>query len=431
MAQQFLIIAIILLPVQTFSLFLMGSRYDLSAFVLLLLAVLIVARYGIRARSAFALICFVLLHVALLSWFEVAPYYRVFSGVVWLGGLVYFLLEGKRVAYSQDVVFKLLVLVLGISALYIWLQFAALGYERPSAWFHEPSFAGLCLYSAAAGLLVSLVLVRCTPRLQVLLVGVFLVLFSAAVLTFSMHIVTFLITLGVIGVFLWVPRILSFSSVRFRLRTPVVIGVFGVFLIVVARQLLQMEHFIRRIEFANPSNYSLLSWLRGLDQMIAAMRASFLFGMGLGSVGFFDFQSRYSDILAMLGKPELNLTDAYSLAFRLVIEIGLPMFVAFLFYLAARMRAFARYAQSPPQTDGVARVAVVFNFVFAVTVIAGCLLKEPLYPQSFLYLAVLLVASIPLGVGRGRSGDGAISGRGGTTPGDVRRRPLALGGVGA
>jgi hypothetical protein len=416
MSQQFLIAAVLLLPLQTLSLFVMGSRYDMSAFVLLAFAGAVVLRRGIRARSAIALLAFILLHVCLLAWFGTAPAYRLFSGVVWLGGLLFLLLEGDRMEYRQDLICKLLIGVLAASALYIFPQYFLLALERPSAWFHEPSFAGLCLYAAAAGLLMALILVRSAPRIQLLLVALFVLFFSAALLTFSMHIVTFIITVVAAVLFVYVPRMLTLRIARFGFRTFLLVVVFGALLVYVGNQMLQMEHFVRRIDLANPTNYSLLSWLRGLDQMVAAMRTSFVFGMGLGSTGYFEFQSLYSDILTSLGKPELNLTDAYSLAFRLVIEIGLPLLLLFLLYLAARLRAFAAYVREADGTPAPMRVAVVFNFVFALGVIAGCLLKEPLYPQSFLYVAVMLVASIPLrseavarqraGLRSGATGDG-------------------------
>ena len=397
MNKSFLTIAIILFPLQTLSLFIMGSRYDLSAFVLLLLAMITIIRFGISGRSAFILACFVLLHLVLFLWFDIAPFYRVFSAYVWLGGLIYFFLEGRKIKYDQKMVFKLITLVLSISALYIFLQFFAFGQDRPSAWFYEPSFAGLCLYGAAAGLLMSLILVRHAPA-QKLMITLFFIFFAAALMTYSMHIVTFFVILSIIGI-----SIVTFHRVSFRLRTLVPIGVFGIFLAYALSEFMQMDHFTSRTDYVNPTNFSLLSWLRGFDQMLAAMKNSFFFGMGLGSVGFFEFQSEYSDILESLGKPELNLTDAFSLAFRLVIELGFPVLLILILYLLRKMRAFKRYVYSSTQTNAAIRFSVIFNFVFALTVIGGCLLKEPLYPQSFLYLAVLLVTSGPLGISQ-RSG---------------------------
>lgn len=411
MSQQLIKLAILLLPVQTFSLFLMGSRYDLSAFIVLFVAVVVIVRRGIRFWSAVTLLAFTLLHVVLFAWFGVAPFYRVISGVVWLGGLLYFILEGERIVYRQRDVHRLLVGGLSLSAAYIFLQFFMGGQDRPKAWFHEPSFAGLCLYAAAAGVLVLLIIDRTTATRQLARLVLFGFLFAAALLTFSMHIVTFLVTLVTLAAFEWVPRLIRCGVFQVRPRTAMLVAAIAVLFTVVVVQLVQTDHFAHRVDFENPTNFSLLSWLRGLDQMIAATKISFLFGVGLGSTGFFDFQSRYSEILAALGRPELNLTDAYSLAFRLVIEVGLPMLIIFLVYLSMRMRAFIRYVHSFGRAGESPPAAVIFNFVFAITVISGCLLKEPLYPQSFLYVGVLLLGSIPLAEWHGRSkkAEGAVT----------------------
>lgn len=73
MSQQFLILGILLMPMQVWSLFLMRSRLDLSSFVLLLFVVLMVMRRSIRARSLAFFLASSLLHGGLLAWFGVAP----------------------------------------------------------------------------------------------------------------------------------------------------------------------------------------------------------------------------------------------------------------------------------------------------------------------------------------------------------------------
>jgi hypothetical protein len=396
-SQQFLILGILLMPLQVFSLFLAGSRFDLSPFVLLLFAGALVLRRGIRQRTLVILLSFFLLHVVLLVWFGVAPAYRLFSGIVWLGGVMYLVLDGDRVQYSQKAASGAMLVVLGFSAILIVVQSLVLGYDRASALFWEPSFAGLCLYSAAAGILLSIILVRSRPLVQLGLLALFLLLFGGAYLTLSMHFVTFVVTVSTVLLFLWAPRLLRFRLKDFGFRTIAIVAVFGAALTFVAMEMLTSDHFLARIDFANPKNFSLLSWLRGFDQMRGAIDLSPVFGVGLGSTGYFPFPSAYSVILERLGKSNLNLTDAYSLGFRLIIEIGLPLVLIFLGYLVVRLRAFVQWANQsdlPPRE----RIAIVFNFVWGLGVIAGCFLKEPLYSQSFLYVAAILIASVPLRV---------------------------------
>lgn len=395
MAQQFLILGIVLMPLQFFSLALMGSRFDLSPFVLLLFAGAMVLRTGIRPRTLAILLGFFGLHIILLVWFGVAPAYRLFSGIVWLGGVFFLLLDGDRAQYRQGAVAKTMMVVLILTAFYVLYQKFALGVDRPGALFQEPSHAGLCLYAGAAAALVALLVVRSPGRTQFALIALFLLLFSAALLTLSMHIVTFIVTVSVVMGFVWVPRFFSGRRRQFGLRSFAFFVVFAAALTYVAMQLLTMEHFMNRIAFANPTNASLLSWLRGLDQMRGAMDRSPIFGVGLGSTGYFPFPSRFSVILERMGKSNLNLTDAYSLMSRLVIEIGLPLVLLFLAYLVVRLRAFAKWIQftDRPTAD---QLAMALNFVWSLAVIAGCFLKEPLYSQSFLYVAAILVSSVPL-----------------------------------
>jgi hypothetical protein len=388
-------LGILLMPLQVFSLFLAASRFDLSPFILLLFAGAFALRNGIRMRSLVVLAAFVALHVALLAVLGVAPSPRVVSGVVWLGGLLFWLLDGSRVRYRQDLACKAILAVMSLTAIYVLYQSFILHTDRPKGWFHEPSFAGLCLFATAAGVLVTLLLVRDTLVTQVRLFGCFVLLFAAALMTLSMHFVTFMVTVSGLAIFLWGPRLFRVRFRNFGFRTFALAAVFAGVLAFVAMQLLTMQHFLVRLNFANPTNFSLLSWLRGLDQMRAAIAASPIVGLGLGSTGYFPFQSTYSTILEQMGRPNLNITDAYSLLFRLVIEIGLPLVLIFLGYLALRLRAFVAWTRSS-ELPAPERAAIVFNFVWALAVIAGCLLKEPLYSQSFLYVATLLIASVPL-----------------------------------
>ena len=82
-------------------------------------------------------------------------------------------------------------------------------------------------------------------------------------------------------------------------------------------------HFDQRTDIYNPekSSLSLLAWLMGFDQILSSIDKNIFFGLGLGSTGEFNFDSKHKDILNVLGAGDLTLKDAYSLFFRLVIEI--------------------------------------------------------------------------------------------------------------
>lgn len=338
----------------------------------------------------FLLFSFFTIQILVYIFLNIAPFYRFFSGMVWLGGLSFLLLEGRRLKYSQRLTTLLIIVMLCITSLYIFIQSVFLDYDRPSGWFHEPSFAGLCLYSGAAGLLASLILVKIEKRLKMMAWISFFTLFIAGILTLSLHFITFIVSVSVIY-FIVFFRLRSISVKKLIIAIFFAIGIF-----IVGTSLFLLPHFQSRVDLANPTNLSLLAWLRGLDQMMAVLSKSPLFGCGLGSTGFFPFKSEYSDILESIGLGDLCLTDAFSLAFRLIIEIGLVFFSFFLLYLYKKLKKFKNYISDSEKISAKLSFPIVFNFVFAISIVFGCFLKEPLYPQSFLYLSVFLLSSVPL-----------------------------------
>jgi hypothetical protein len=382
--------AVILFPFQNLALFTSGSRYDLSAFIILSIGGYIFFNKNLSKRNIIFILSFYVIQIFVYFILNVAPFYRFFSGSVWLGGLLFILLEGRRLKYSQWETTKLIILMLCLTSGYIFFQSFILGYDRPSGWFHEPSFAGLCLYSGAAGLLVSLILVDLNKKFKTLILICFIIFFISGILTLSLHFITFAVSVSLI-------YFLIFFSIRLFSFNKILIGIFFVVVIVVVANLLfALPHFQSRTDLANPTNLSLLAWLRGLDQMLASISISPLFGCGLGSTGFFAFKSQYSDILESLGFWDLCLTDAFSLAFRLIIEIGIVFFLLFLVFLYKKLRVFKKYILVSQKLSIKLSFPVVFNFVFAISIVLGCFLKEPLYPQSFLYLSIFLLSSIPL-----------------------------------
>ena len=391
MTKIIIVISILLFPLQNLSLFLMGSRYDLTAFLLLWVAIHTIIVHGISKRTLFFTYIFFLVQLILFAFLNIAPYYRFISGLIWLGGLILLLFEGEKIKYDQMQVFFLIILVLSLSSLYLFFQYFVLGLIRPSAWFREPSFAGLCLYSAAAGLLVSISILKLKSRIRFFIILLVIVFFCAGVLTLSLHFITFLISISLISLLLFSGKFFAFNFKRTLLFIT-----FSGLLFLITSQLFMMDHYSSRINLNAPTNLSLLAWLRGYDQMIASIFKSPIFGCGLGSTGFFEFKSENSAILESVGLGNLCLTDAFSLAFRLVIEIGLPFFMLFCFFLLKRLKEFKKHIKNIQNISTRDSFPVIFNFVFSISVLLGCFLKEPLYPQSYLYLSILLVSSIPL-----------------------------------
>jgi len=384
-----LIMAIILFPLQKIAILLMGSRYDLTAFMLLFLSLYSYIFFNKSTLSKIIFLSFFAIQILTTLYFNIAPYYRFISGIVWLGGLLLLILGGKNILYSQKLIAKAIITVLIITSVYIFFEGFILQVDRPQAWFYEPSFAGLCLYSGAAGLLISLILVKQNKRMRNLLLICLIILLTAAVLSFSMHFITFVVSIGLFFIFL-LPLLITIDFKKVFLFLS-----FGVLILVLGLNLFLSTHFQSRTDISDPTNLSLLAWLQGFDQMTASIGKSPIFGLGLGSTGNFNFKSDYSDILQSVGKSDLTLNDAFSLGFRLIIEIGILFFILLLFYLKYKINSFKNFYSKNKKYGINTPTPIIFNFVFSITVILGCFLKEPLYPQSFLYLSVFLVASIP------------------------------------
>jgi hypothetical protein len=393
MIEKIILFGVVLFPFHNLSLPLAQSRYDFTAFILLSITIYYTIKNGrVSQRTILYMLAFVLMQILVFVFINLAPYHRLISGIVWLGGLFLIILSAKRFRYRQDAVFKTIIYVLVLSAFYIFFQFFFLSQSRPPAWFDEPSNAGLALYSAAAGILSTIVIVKMPPHTRLVLGIIFLVLLSAALLTLSMHFVTFLLVVALVF-FLWSSKyILSFS-----LKRALIFLTIGSILAFVSSYLIGFDHYSSRLSIINPgTNLSLLAWLQGFDQMIGSISNSPIFGNGLGSTGYVVFNSAHYQNLESLGVGNLTLSDAFSLAFRLVIEIGLPVFLIFMLYFARRLNVFRNYMANVNKVPATQSIPVVFNFIFAASLIIGALIKEPLYPNSSLYLGVFLFASAPL-----------------------------------
>ena len=93
----------------------------------------------------------------------------------------------------------------------------------------------------------------------------------------------------------------------------------------------------------------------------------------------------------------LNLNDAYSLSFRLIIEIGLLLFIMIFYFFTRKLYILKKYLSTTTLTKQYNEsIPTTFIFLFSTSIIIGSLIKEPLYPASPLYLATMLFVSIKI-----------------------------------
>ena len=132
---------------------------------------------------------------------------------------------------------------------------------------------------------------------------------------------------------------------------------------------------------------------------MASINQSFIIGTGLGSTGFIDFQSDNLIKLLYLTPSGLNLNDAYSLSFRLIIEIGLLLFLLIIYFFTKKLYILKKYlsiATLLKQNND--SIPTTFIFLFSTSIIIGSFIKEPLYPSSLLYLSTMLFVSIKINI---------------------------------
>ncbi len=384
------ILAIILFPFQNLAVPLFTSKYDLTSFLLLFIIIYYTFKNGkINSNILYFFFLFFLIQLVLFFILSITPSYRFISAMVWLGGLMLIIFKGPKMSFNKLIVSKIILSLCIFSSLLILIQFYFLQIDRPQAFFSEPSAAGLILYSASAAIISILIFFQLSLNFKIKGIISLAIMITAALLTKSMHVVTFLISVGLI---IFVK--LSNLKKRFFVRNIFVISSILVILAYFGITTFQSSHYLSRIDTSNAeSNLSLLSWLRGFEQMISSTSKSPVFGHGIGSTGYFEFNSVYLNDLERAGFGDLNLKDGYSLAFRLIIELGPILFLMFMIYIVKKLKSFRSTLSNLKELSVSNLIPSVFLFVFATSIIFGSLIKEPTYASSPIYLAMFLFSS--------------------------------------
>jgi len=376
-------LAVFLMQFQNVSIGVFGSRFDASCFVLLFCVLLLLTSTPIKLVCLMIILFFVALQLLIWSYFQIAPVHRLLSGLVWFGGLVMIALLSEKGYYSRLKVFHICnISITGLAFVLIFQKFF-LGSGRPSGFMDEPSYAGLLVFGWAFVILVRM-LDNSKFGISIGIINVlsFASLILAGVITGSMHIVVFIMLFGV-----------YFFMLHGISGPNYLVGMIALSLCALLFYLVaDPSHYYSRIVVSEETtNLSLLSWLRGGEQALHVVKSLSLFGFGLGSTGYFSFDSQYGSMLEVLGYGHLNLTDAYSGLFRLVIEIGLIPTLLFLIWF---LRSFPLVIKNTSTGQrSAAQNYSKYLFVFGFFLILGSLLKEPSYSRSYVYIGIFLVLS--------------------------------------
>jgi len=393
-------LSILFFPLQNLRLKFFGSGYDITCFIILFLTFLLTIKNDrISKNTVLLMFLFLYTQFFIFAINGTTPFYRTFSGMVWAGGLLLLILSSNRIIFNPREVYKTLLIILFITAIYMFFQFYILGISRPKATFIEPSKAALFLYSGAASITGIIYLYNLNRRDSFKMFIALSVFIVGGLITLSMHIVTFTIMVLII-IYLKPP--FTFSKINKRqlllFFSITLISLYGINLFY-SSIIVPDKSFLIKIDVFNAlnNNLSVLSWRTGFDQMIASINQSFIIGKGLGATGFIDFQSDNLNKLLYLTPMGLNLNDAYSLSFRLIIEIGLLLFLLIIYFFIKKIFLLKKYLSittSNRQYDY--SIPTTFIFLFSTSIIIGSFIKEPLYPASLIYLATMLFSSIKI-----------------------------------
>lgn len=317
-----------------------------------------------------------------MGFFQVAPFYRLLSGIVWFGGLLAIALFSYRGEYSKIFAFKIINISIAFLAIRILVQQLYFRTDRPSGFLDEPSYAGLLLLGWAAAIMGKMIYEHNNPqKIQKTDILILCLTLSAGLLTKSMHLITFILSLGIILYSVGLSRSLLWQARLLSIPLATISYIY-----------LDLNHVMDRLVLSeNITNISLLSWLRGFDQAEQAALISPVLGYGLGSTGFIPFFSKYSENLAEVGLEGLNITDAYSALFRLVIEIGFfgVLIILFLMLMQAKGIRLSIKQKNIDYEKVVSKTLAIFGLALLI----GVLIKEPTYSRSYVFLAVFLLAT--------------------------------------
>ena len=395
-----LYLSLILYPLQNLQINIKSTAFDISS---ILLSIVVITFFFFSKKKndiVIPIIVFFIIYQLLIFINSPAPTSRFLAALFWMTIILMMFYIGEDFKIDYLICEKILITILFISCLICWYQYFIiitpekynLGIKfRVDAFFQEPSYAGLSFYAASLASMIKFFYDE--KKLKYFLL--FLIFFSTAILTLSMHIVTFFLTMILIYTITAFKRDFDFVKKILLFLVSLLIFLCIIYLTVhiIDKNFLEnlLTHYFKRINIFDleTKSLSLLSWLRGFEQMLYSLRETYIFGHGLGSTGEFYFPSIYGEKLTDFGVFELTLKDAFSLFFRLVIEVGFLLTLILLVLIFTIMKNVLRETIKNKKNFN----ECIFIFVFAIVIFVGSLLKEPNYARSSLFVAMLFLSS--------------------------------------
>lgn len=392
-------LSLLLFPVQILQIPIKTTAIDISGILIFLVFFISLLKNDVEKNKKFFLFFLIFFFFQIsLHLISPAPMIRFISSAIWISLFILLIFGNDLPIFDYKIAEKLIKVTLLISLIIAWIQYFfiitpayySLGVKlRSMALFMEPSYAGLAFYSASAAFLGLFFFSQ--KKITNLIYAI--IFFLTGFLTLSMHIVTFSVMFFII-LFFFFKQNFSYKKFFILLGTLCLIFFIG---IIIANYFniklidIFIGHFEKRVNLLNINgmSMSLLAWLMGFDQALYSIKTNLFLGVGLGSTGEFLFDSVFKDRLNILGSGDLTLKDAFSLFFRLIIEIGFFLTISFVLYLIVKTFNVMRNLNSESFKK------YIFCFIFSLSLIIGSLLKEPNFGRSSLIVGIMLFTRIP------------------------------------
>jgi hypothetical protein len=374
-SQTIFYLAVILMPFQIASLSIDGVGFDLSS-IFFFAFIVAISLKGIYWVNLLKILLFYVWQFFIFFVYPVAPTPRFLSSVIWVGGMIlgYFVKIKKVVDFSKT--YYLIVAGGMINAVVMYQEFFQ-DIERPQGFFKEPSFAGLFMYGVSAGLIYLFI---SSPKSFFKVMQFVLALFflSAAIMTKTSHVVAFTIVFVCMAIFLW-----GFLNIK---KHFFMTSMFILLTLTFLYPIYFSYHFQDRL--AGNGNLSTWNWFFGMEQAVYVIQNAPILGMGAGSTGEFDFPTDYW--LRGIPWEDSNVKDAYSLAFRVIIEYGFLFFIICLYKLIKIFISTFSLIALFSKESLVQSQYQIFLFIFSSTLLIGDLIKEPLFSRSYVFGAFFI-----------------------------------------
>ena len=400
LSENLSVVAMFLIGFQYFAIPFYNSRYDLTCFLLLLSTVLATKNSKLMSQTLIIVFAtFVSIELFKYLYFQTAPLHRLFSGLVWFGGLILIFLKKDFIYYNQKKIFNAILSGLFVICAFMFFQYItgsqwpvvlSTSVHRPTGLFDEPSYAGLFLYSISSAFfgVVLLARIKLNHKLFYTMLGV--LTFILGLITMSLHIVTFFIVFPVILLIYFSVG----SSKTFKVLITIIFVTISILILMFI--ILKTSHYLDRFNFFTinqQTEISVLAWLRGFDQAFHVFKSSPIFGFGLGSTGHFEMNSFSQQVLESIDMGMLTKMDAYSMFFRLVVELGFVFILMTLIYMLVQLKNLRSLLLNKNYLIYNFKYAI-FIFIFSFSLMIGILIKEPTYSRSYVFASIFLFSTI-------------------------------------